>query len=48
MRAGPVVVQKYFPADKVHTNREGALLNAAIVAGAIRSLAGNKIKSFLK
>ena len=43
---GMEVVKPFFPVDHTHTNMDGAKLNAAIVAGAIRALAVN-LKLFL-
>ena len=40
-------VNSFFPADKTHTNKEGALLNADQVVNGIRNLKKCKLKKYL-
>ena len=44
---GASAVASFFPADHTHTNREGALLNAKVVAEALRHLKGKPLKKYL-
>ncbi|PWG78978.1 rhamnogalacturonan acetylesterase [Pararcticibacter amylolyticus] len=44
---GETKVRSFFPADHTHTNYEGAKINAASVAGGIRSVKGLKLSSYL-
>jgi rhamnogalacturonan acetylesterase len=43
-----VKVNSFFPADKTHTNKEGAVLNAEQVVTGIRQLEKCKLKNFLR
>ena len=48
-KMGEQEVRKFFPADHTHTNLEGAKLNAAIVANALKKInPGNIIKHMTK
>ena len=40
-------VNPFFPADHTHTNNEGAILNASIVAEAIGSIHGLPLNKYL-
>jgi hypothetical protein len=40
-------VNSFFPADKTHTNKDGALLNAAQVVKGIKDLKKCKLKNYL-
>ncbi len=42
-----VIVNSFFPADKTHTNKDGALLNANKVVAGIKELKKCKLKDFL-
>jgi rhamnogalacturonan acetylesterase len=42
-----VKVNSFFPADKTHTNKEGAILNAEKVVAGIKELKKCKLKKFL-
>ncbi len=42
-----VQVNKFFPADKTHTNKEGAVLNAQQVVTGIKTLKGVDLKQYL-
>ena len=42
-----VVVNGFFPADKTHTNKEGAVINAQEVVAGIRQLTKCELKNFL-
>ena len=44
---GEQEVHKFFPADHTHTNLEGAKLNAAIVAKALKKINPGKIKKYM-
>lgn len=44
---GPEQVSHFFPADHTHTDREGALINASIVADAIRQIKPGKLAQYL-
>jgi lysophospholipase L1-like esterase len=44
---GQSAVAKFFPADHTHTNKEGALLNAKIVAEELSKLKGKPLKKCL-
>lgn len=46
-KLGPDEVKKFFPGDHTHTNREGALLNAASVAEGIRQHKEFILKKYL-
>ncbi|MDB5210686.1 MAG: rhamnogalacturonan acetylesterase [Sediminibacterium sp.] len=41
------IVNKFFPADKTHTNKEGAILNAQQVVAGIKQLNKIQLKNFL-
>ena len=45
---GPEKVGSFFPADHTHTNKEGAVLNAAAVVAGIRSDGGLTLRNYLK
>jgi len=47
-RMGPEEVKKFFPKDHTHTNKEGALLNAASVAAGLKNLSGCALTNYLK
>ena len=42
-----VTVNHFFPADKTHTNKEGAVLNAKQVVAGIKQLNKNNLQNFL-
>jgi rhamnogalacturonan acetylesterase len=44
---GASAVAAFFPADHTHTNREGALLNAKVVAEELSKLKGKPLKKYL-
>ncbi len=44
---GPAKVATFFPADHTHTNKEGAILNAQIVAEEMSKLKGKPLKKYL-
>jgi rhamnogalacturonan acetylesterase len=46
-KKGPAVVKGYFPKDHTHTNKEGAQVNAQLVAGGIKKLKGCGLKKYL-
>ncbi|MFP5438268.1 MAG: rhamnogalacturonan acetylesterase [Bacteroidia bacterium] len=46
-KKGPEAVKKYFPKDHTHTNKEGAQVNAQLVAGGIKKLKGCGLKKYL-
>jgi lysophospholipase L1-like esterase len=45
---GPDKVKAFFPGDHTHTNREGALVNAASVAEGVKGLKNCPLATFLK
>ena len=45
---GPTKVATFFPADHTHTNKEGAILNAEVVANEMKNLKGHPFKKYLK
>lgn len=45
---GAEKVKTFFPADHTHTNKEGAELNADIVAAAIKNIKTGKLHKYLK
>lgn len=45
---GPEKVKTFFPADHIHTNKEGGELNASIVIKEIKGLKKCKLKKYLK
>ncbi|MFL9832423.1 rhamnogalacturonan acetylesterase [Chryseobacterium terrae] len=47
-KMGAEKVKAYFPKDHTHTNKEGAIVNAALVAKGIKNLKKCKLKTFLK
>lgn len=46
-KMGEQEVRKFFPADHTHTNLEGAKLNAAIVANALKKINPGKINKYM-
>ena len=46
-KMGEQEVHKFFPADHTHTNLEGAKMNAAIVADALKKINPEKIKKYM-
>lgn len=46
-KMGEQEVRKFFPADHTHTNLEGAKLNAAIVANALKKINPRKINKYM-
>ena len=46
-KMGEQEVRKFFPADHTHTNLEGAKLNAAIVAHALKKINPGKINKYM-
>lgn len=46
-KMGEAEVHKFFPADHTHTNLEGAKLNAAVVAKALKKINPGKIKKYM-
>jgi lysophospholipase L1-like esterase len=45
---GAEKVKTFFPADHTHTNKEGAILNAAIVADQLKLINPGKLKRYLR